>query len=252
MMRVFRADLHTHTVLSPCGDLEMSPINMLRKAKECGIDILGITDHNSTLHAPLIRTLAEKEGVMVLMGAEVTTKEEVHCLCFFESEEELALFQTYLEKHLPAIPNDVKHFGEQLVVNEKEEILDEIEVLLISGLDQSIEEVEQKVHELKGLFIPAHINKARNSVISQLGFLPPDLRVDALEISRHTTKEEFVGKNNYLKEYSFIQSSDAHYIDNIGNVCTHFLMKEASFSEIRKALKREDGRNIELNTIKTD
>lgn len=249
-MHVFRADLHIHTVLSPCGDLEMSPVNIVRKAKECGIDILGITDHNSTLHAPLIRTLAEKEGMMVLMGAEVTSKEEVHCLCFFESEEELFQFQIYLDKHLPAIRNDVNYFGYQLVVNEKEEILDEIEPLLITGLNQTIEEIEQKVHELNGLFIPAHINKTTNSVISQLGFLPPDLNVDALEISMHTTKEAFLRKNKYLKKYSFIQSSDAHYIDNIGNVCTHFWMKEASFSEIRKVLKGEEGRSIELNKTK--
>ncbi|WP_372751298.1 PHP domain-containing protein [Labilibaculum sp.] len=251
-MHVFRADLHTHTVLSPCGDLEMSPVNIVRKAKECGLDILGITDHNSTLHAPLIKELAAKEGIMVVMGAEVTSKEEVHCLCFFEREKELQLFQFYLDKQLPTIPNNVKFFGEQLVVNEREEILYEIEPLLITGLNQSMEEIEQKVHELNGLFIPAHINKMTNSVISQLGFLPPDLKVDALEISMHTTKEEFVKKNNYLKEYSFIQSSDAHYIDSIGNVCTYFLLKEASFSEIRKALKGEEGRSIELNKTKKE
>lgn len=92
-MEKFRADLHTHTVLSPCGDLEMSPVNIVKKAKERGIDILGITDHNSTLHAPLIKELADREGIMVLMGAEVTTKEEVHCLCFFEDERNFRNFR---------------------------------------------------------------------------------------------------------------------------------------------------------------
>ena len=245
-MKVFRADLHTHTVLSPCGDLEMSPVNIVRIAKERGVDILGITDHNSTLHAALIRQLAEKEGIMVMMGAEVTTKEEVHCLCFFETEHLLSDFQIYLDQHLPKIPNDTKYFGYQVVVNEEEEIVQEIENLLISGLNQGINEVEQKVHELQGLFIPAHINKTQNSIISQLGFLPTDLKVDALEISMHTTKDEFLSKNKYLKGYTFIQSSDAHYIDNIGNVCSQFTMKDASFSEIRKALRGEEGRTVEL------
>jgi len=245
-MKVFRADLHTHTVLSPCGDLEMSPVNIVRIAKERGVDILGITDHNSTLHAALIRQLAEKEGIMVMMGAEVTTKEEVHCLCFFETEHLLSDFQIYLDQHLPKIPNDTKYFGYQVVVNEEEEIVQEIENLLISGLNQGINEVEQKVHELQGLFIPAHINKAQNSIMSQLGFLPPDLKVDALEISMHITKDEFLSKNKYLKGYTFIQSSDAHYVDNIGNVCTNFFMEELSFVEIRKALSLKDGRKIEL------
>lgn len=247
-MVVFRADLHTHTVLSPCGDLEMSPINIVLKAKERSIDILGITDHNSTLHAPLIKQLAAKEGIMVLMGAEVTTREEVHCLCFFENEDLLSEFQQFLDLNLPKIPNDLHRFGYQVVVNEKEEIVKEIEHLLISGLDRGINDVEKRVHELGGLFIPAHINKLQNSVISQLGFLPLDLKVDALEISIHTTKEEFLKKNKYLKGYNFIQSSDAHYIDSIGNICTRFYMEEANFSEIKKALKGIEGRFIELET----
>ena len=235
-----------HTVLSPCGDLEMSPANIVRKASERGIDILGITDHNSTLHAPLIKELASREGIMVLMGAEVTTKEEVHCLCFFENEELLSQFQEYLNRHLPNIPNDTDRFGYQVVVNEEEEITDEIDCLLISGLNQGIEEIEKKVHALNGLFIPAHINKTVNSVISQLGFLPPDLKVDALEISQHTTKSEFLKKNKYLKNYNFIQSSDAHYIDNIGNAWTNFFMERRSFEEIKMALAGIDGRKIEI------
>ena len=245
-MKKFRADLHMHTVLSPCGDLEMSPANIVRKASERGIDILGITDHNSTLHAPLIKELASREGIMVLMGAEVTTKEEVHCLCFFENEELLSQFQEYLNQHLPNIPNDTDRFGYQVVVNEEEEITDEIDCLLISGLNQGIEEIEKKVHALNGLFIPAHINKTVNSIISQLGFLPPDLKVDALEISQHTTKSEFIKKNKYLKNYNFIQSSDAHYIDNIGNAWTNFFMERRSFEEIKMALAGVDGRKIEI------
>jgi len=245
-MKKYRADLHMHTVLSPCGDLEMSPVNIVRTAKERGIDILGITDHNSTLHAPLIKDLAAKEGIMVLMGAEVTTKEEVHCLCFFENEQLLAEFQEYLNEHLPKIPNDSDKFGYQVVVNKDEEIIDEVDCLLISGLNQSIEEIEQKVHSLNGLFIPAHINKTMNSIISQLGFLPPDLNVDALEISLHTTKSEFLIKNKYLKNYNFIQSSDAHYIDNIGNAWTNFFMEGLSFEEVRKALRSENDRKTEL------
>jgi hypothetical protein len=245
-MEKFRADLHTHTVLSPCGDLEMSPVNIVKKAKERGIDILGITDHNSTLHAPLIKELAGREGIMVLMGAEVTTKEEVHCLCFFEDEEKLSEFQKYLDQYLPKIPNDENKFGYQVVVNEKEEIVDEIECLLISGLNQSIEQIERKVHDLEGLFIPAHINKMINSIISQLGFLPPDLNVDALELSHHITKEEFLKKNKYLSKYNFIKSSDAHYVDNIGNVWTNFFMEELNFIEVKRALRGEEGRRVEL------
>lgn len=245
-MRIYRVDLHTHTVLSPCGDLEMSPVNIVKKAKERGIDILGISDHNSTLHATLIKNLAAKEGIVVIMGAEVTTKEEVHCLCFFETEEKLADFQVYLEKYLPHIPNDTDRFGYQVVVNEAEEIEYEVEWLLISGINQSIDQLEQKVHGLDGLFIPAHINKMQNSIISQLGFIPFDLNVDALELTRHISKEEFLKKNAYLKGKTFIKSSDAHLIDCVGEIYTEFYMKEASFNEVRMALRGEYGRYVNL------
>ena len=245
-MRTFRVDLHTHTVLSPCGDLEMSSVNIVKKAKERGIDIIGISDHNSTLHAPLVKELAAKEGIVVMMGAEVTTKEEVHCLCFFETEDNLAVFQTYLEEYLPQIPNDTDKFGYQVVVNEEEEILKEVEWLLISAISQSIDQLEKKVHELNGLFIPAHINKMRDSIISQLGFIPPNLNVDALELTRHISKEAFLKKNAYLKDKTFIKSSDAHCIDLVGDVYTEFLMDEASFKEVKMALRNEEGRKVDF------
>lgn len=245
-MKTFRVDLHTHTVLSPCGDLEMSPVNIVKKAKERGIDIIGISDHNSTLHAPLVKELAAKEGIVVMMGAEVTTKEEVHCLCFFETEDNLAVFQKYLDEHLPHIPNDNDKFGYQVVVNEKEEIVDEVEWLLISAISQSIDQLEEKVHELDGLFIPAHINKMQDSIVSQLGFIPFDLNVDALELTRHISKEAFLKKNAYLKDKTFIKSSDAHCIDLVGDVYTEFLLKEASFNEVKMALRNEDGRSVNL------
>lgn len=243
-MRTFRVDLHVHTVLSPCGDLEMSPVNIVKKAKERGIDILGISDHNSTLHAPLVKNLAAKEGIVVLMGVEVTTKEEVHCLCFFETEEKLAEFQFYLDAYLPQIPNDADRFGYQVVVNEAEEIEDEVEWLLISGINQSVDQLEQKVHDLSGLFIPAHINKMQNSIISQLGFIPFDLNVDALELTSHISKEAFLKKNTYLKGKTFIKNSDAHLIDCVGEVYTEFYLNEASFNEVKMALRCENGRCV--------
>ncbi len=244
MMKTFRADLHVHTVLSPCGDLEMSPINIVKKAKERCIDILGISDHNTTLHAPLVRELALKEGIVVMMGVEVTTKEEVHCLCFFETEEKLSVFQTYLEEYLLKIPNDRDKFGYQVVVNKEEEILTEIEWLLISAINQTINQVEKKVRELEGLFIPAHVDKMQNSIISQLGFVPFDLNIDVLELTKHTTKDVFLEKNMYLKDKIFIRSSDAHCIDLVGDVYSEFLLQEASFKEIKMALRNQEGRKV--------
>ena len=243
-MNKYRADLHIHTVLSPCGDLEMSPANIIAKARETGLDIIGITDHNSTRHCKLIRTLAEPEGIFVLMGAEVTTREEVHCLTFFENDDQLSEFQVYLEKHLPHIPNNIERFGYQVVVDKDEQIIDEIEFLLISALDQSIEQVEQKVHSLGGIFIPAHIDRPSYSIISQLGFIPPDLLIDGIEISAKCKVQSVVHLLGTQSERTIIKNSDSHYLENIGRTFSTFEMEHRTFNEIIKALHVIMGRKV--------
>lgn len=246
-MKLYKADLHTHTVLSPCGDLEMSPLNIVTKAKDKGIDILGITDHNSTKNCKAVEEVAQKQGLFILKGAEINTKEEVHCLAFFEKDDELFDFQQYIDAHLPKIKNDIIKFGYQVVVDKDENIIEEVDWLLISALDAGIEQIEKKVHELHGIFIPAHIDRSRYSIISQLGFVPDDLNFDALELSKFMTKNEFVINNSYLADYPFIQSSDAHFVDNIGDITTGFKLQNLSFGEIRQALKSEKNRKVIVN-----
>ncbi len=243
-MQQFLADLHIHTLLSPCGDLEMSPANIVASAQKKNLDIIGIADHNSTKHGPLIKKLAAACGIFTLCGAEVTTREETHCLAFFENNTSLSEFQEYLDAHLPNVKNDPKYFGYQVVVDEQEMILEEVEKLLISALNQSIDQVERKVHSLGGLFIPAHIDRAKFSLVSQLGFVPPGLNADALEISFKTTKDQMLKQFPYLKNFSFIRSSDAHFPDQLGNYSTIFEMEEVNFDEIKKALKGVDGRKV--------
>lgn len=245
-MELFKADLHTHTVLSPCGDLEMSPRNIVARAANKGLRILGITDHNSTRQCSVMQEAARAHDLLILTGAEVTSKEEAHCLAFFETTEQLAEFQLYLDEYLPNMPNDPKKFGYQVVVNIEDDILYQEERLLITAINQSVNQIETKVHELNGLFIPAHINRARNSIIGQLGFVPLDLACDALEISKHTTYQKFIAEQAYLEGKTFIQSSDAHFIENIGDVHTEFYLERGTFSEVRMALNHENGRYVAL------
>lgn len=245
-MNQYKADLHIHTLLSPCGDLEMSPAAIVQRAADLSIDILGITDHNSTRHAPLIAKLAKEQGIFTLCGAEVTTREEAHCLAFFSDFEKLDDFQKYLDDHLPNIKNDTNIFGYQVVIDEQEMIVDEIEKLLISAIDQSIDQITKKVRELGGMFIPAHIDRPKFSLTSQLGFVPPGMDADALEVSVHSSSQKICNDFPYLKKYSFVRGSDAHYINHIGSSCTLFEMEELSFDEIRSSLLKKDGRNVKI------
>lgn len=245
-MKAYLADLHIHTLLSPCGDLEMSPVNIVAKAKEKQLDIIGITDHNSTKHCQLTKKIAEKEGIMVLCGAEVNTKEEVHCLAFFETDDTLTIFQQFLEKQLPPVKNDVHRFGYQMVIDEKENIIEEVDKLLITGLYAGIDKVEKLVHLLGGIFIPAHVDRPFCSLLSQLGFIPPNLKVDALEISRHTRPEEFDRQQGLKQMYTLLKGSDAHFINDVGKTYSEIFLEAPTFNEIKMALANENGRYVKI------
>lgn len=245
-MKFYRADLHIHTLLSPCGDLEMSPANIVKKAKEKNLDIIGITDHNSTRHCQLTKKLAAKEGIIVLYGAEVNTKEEVHCLTFFENDETVEIFQQFLKKQLPKVKNDIHRFGHQVVIDEQEMIVDEPEWLLLTGLHAGINKIENLVHELGGIFIPAHADRPYYSLLSQLGFIPPDLKTDAIEISRQTRPDEFRKQYKTSEETVLLKNSDAHYINEIGRAYSEFFLEKPSFTEVKMALANLNGRYVKI------
>lgn len=240
----FKADLHIHTVLSPCGSLEMSPINIIREAARKGLDIIGVTDHNSTLHCNVIKHLGKEAGIFVLTGIEITSSEEVHCLAFFEHPEQLIEFQEYIDLHILKIPNNPEKFGYQVIVDKDENITGQVDWLLINATDRSIDQLASKTHELNGIFIPAHIDRSAYSLTSQLGFVPPDLEADAYEVSRYSTPQKMKNAYPWLTEKSFITSSDAHFLKDIGTNYTFFYIKTRSFLEIKQALNESNGRFV--------
>jgi len=243
-MRIFRADLHIHSVLSPCGDLEMSPGNIVGEAVRKNLDIIGITDHNTTRHAEIVKRLAERKGIFVMTGAEITTKEEVHCLVFFENIDTLSRLQEYLNENLPEIMNKPEIFGHQVEVDEQENIVYEEKKMLTNAITRSINELEQYVHSNNGIFIPAHIDRRKNSIYSQLGFLPENIKADALEVSRATSAREFAELHPEIKKFPLTRSSDAHMLYDIGKATTGFIIERADFNEIKMALSGNGGRCI--------
>lgn len=243
-MKKYRADLHIHTVLSPCGSLEMSPKQIVNAAQEQKLDIIGITDHNSMRQCNEIVELGIKKGLMVLRGVEIATREEAHCLAFFENNDEQTEFQNYLDTKLPNIPYDPVKFGDQVWVNIDEEIKGEEQRYLLSGLQEGIEEVAKKVKQLNGLFIPAHVDRSMFSIISQLGFINKELPIDAIEISANCDWEKLINKHPYISRYSIISSSDAHLLEMIGTSPSIFEMQSLTFKEIRKTLAQQGTRKV--------
>lgn len=235
-MNNYSADLHIHTCLSPCGDLDMSPRNIIRCAKEKGLHIIAITDHNSTRNVQVCVEIGRREGVFVIPGCEVNSEEEVHCLCYFPDLQTAELFQRYLDERMTDILNNPDYFGYQVAVDENDVIIYEEKRSLFMGVGDSIEAVEKQVHLLGGLFVPAHIDRQKNGVFSQLGFIPVDLVYDALEVSKRTTPEAFLKMRTELAEKRFLQSSDAHYLEDIGSAHTRFYMDIPDWNHFKAAL----------------
>lgn len=236
-MRTYRADLHIHTVLSPCGSLEMSPRRIVDAAIEKCLDVIAITDHNSTHQCSEVVRMGTEKGLWVIGGAEVNTREEVHGIALFENLELLQQFQLYLDRWLPNIPNKPERFGYQVWVNAAEEILGEEHRLLWSALNQSLDEVIAMVASLGGIFFPAHIDRPVNGILRQLGFIPTDLPIQAVEVLRNdATMDEL------RLRYRIISNSDAHTPEQIGARTTCLKMEALNFNELRMALGGVNGR----------
>ena len=224
-------DLHIHSCLSPCGDALMTPNNIVGMAFIKQLDVIAVCDHNSARNLPAIKEVADMMNVLLLPGMELTTREEAHMLCYFRTVEECVAFGETIYAHLPPIPNREKFFGRQQVMNAQDEEIAVEERLLISALDLGFEECERLIHEASGLCVPAHINRGSNGVLNALGFLPESARYDALEISKKVAMPPMD-----LGNYRLLESSDAHYLENILEPVFHIDARERSVGAIFEAI----------------
>ena len=240
VVRPMRVDLHTHTCLSPCGDARMIPPRILALAAKRDIDVIGITDHNTAENVSALKEIAGDFGLSVIGGMEVTSEEEAHVLAFFDDERELRDFQSFIYAHLHGA-NSPENFGHQWVVDAEGGVLDINPRLLIGATELSVHKLTEAVHERNGAAIAAHVDRQAFSVLSQLGFIPADLALDAVELSPFYAESGFDPDSTGRPWVTF---SDAHYEEEIGRSYTELLIAAPTVSEIKKALAAEDGRNI--------
>lgn len=246
MLKKFRADLHIHTILSPCTELtEMSPHAIIEKARHTALEVIAICDHNSCENIAPAQKISLSRKLIVLAGIEIASKEEVHTLGLFDEEEEALKVQEVVYRNLPG-ENDEKSFGHQVVVNEKDEVVRLNKKLLIGATTLSLEEVVDLIHSFNGLAIASHVDREAYSIIGQLGFIPQGLALDALELSPKMSIGEARERFPQLGDYPLITSSDAHTLSDIGKSSTTFLLEEVSVSEMKMALAGREGRRVIL------
>lgn len=243
-MERFVADLHVHTVLSPCADYHMIPELIVERARDRGVNLLGVVDHNSAENAAAMMSAAKGSGVAVLPGIEVESKEGVHMLTLFDRVEGLMQWQGELYSHLPPRENDERAFGAQLIVDPEGNLVGINRRLLLTAVDLSLEEVIEGSKGNGGLCMPAHVDRPANGLLSVLGPLPEGLQSPALEISPRYSPVEALKQFPQLSGRTLIRSSDAHTLEDIGRVTTTFFMEEASVAELVLACRGDRGRRL--------
>jgi len=239
----YRADLHIHSVLSPCGGLEMSPAAIVKAALDKKIDIIALADHNSAGNLKALEEAARGK-ITLFYGLEIQSVSETHLLALFGDRRSAEAMGDYLYPRLPMIPNDPDYFGDQVVVDSQDRIIRMEEKLLLQSVDLEIEEITEEVHKRGGLVFFSHIDRDTFSVISQLGFIPQDTRVDGMEISRNLSLQRARDKYETYSHFPFITNSDAHLIGDVGCVSTTYELEEPTFEEFRLAVRGAEGRRI--------
>lgn len=208
-------DLHIHSCLSPCGDADMTPCNIVNMAKIMGYDVIALTDHNTSRNCPAVMKAAEEIGLTVIPGMELCTAEEVHIVCLFPTLEQALDFSDYVYSTLPPVKNKPSIFGEQTLCNENDEITGIEEKLLITASTVSCAKAVETVKKYGGICYPAHIDRSSFSIISNLGTIDSSFGFSCAEIFDITKEPLLKERFPYLNELKIISDSDAHYLEKM-------------------------------------
>ena len=225
-------DFHIHSALSPCGDNDMTPNNLINMSIIKGLDAVALTDHNACEN---VRAAAAVAGdkIIFIPGMEVETSEEVHIVTLFPTADAAEEMQRILVDSSPFIPNRPEIFGNQYIMDENDKICGEIDRMLVTASGLDIYTVVAAAKDLGGIAYPAHIDRESYSVLSNLGFIPPDLDITAVEI---TEKSRTALEGEYSNRYNIITSSDAHYLWDISERNHYIEVSDASVRGILNAI----------------
>ena len=234
----FQYDFHIHSCLSPCGDTDMTPQNIVNMSRLMGYDVIALTDHNTARNCPAVMRAGEKAGLLVIPGMELCTSEEVHVVCLFPTLENALQFSDYVYDTLPPVKNKSSIFGEQLICNENDEITGTEERLLITASGISCMKVVETVQKFGGICYPAHIDRSSFSILSNLGTIDDSFGFTCAEIYDIIKETELKERYPYLKKLKIISDSDAHYLETMRIPQNYIELPELTIDKIFDYLKR--------------
>jgi PHP domain len=251
MWRYLLADLHVHTVLSPCAEVEMIPPLIIGRARELGLEIIAVTDHNAADNVSAVIEAAAGSGVAVLPGMEVQSREEVHLITLFDTVDQVMAWQERVWAALPDRENDEAFFGAQFVVDATGAYRYTEKRLLAVSTSMSVEEVVMGVRTLRGIVLPAHIDRPMYSLVANLGFVPMGLEIAGLELSRHANLASHIGTEAAGRgggppaRFGRLVSGDAHRLEEMTGR-TMLKVTAPTAAEVALALAGRDGRRVDI------
>ena len=237
-------DLHMHSCLSPCGDDDMTPANLVGMAAVKGLDVIALTDHNSCRNCPAAMYHGANYGVTVIPGMELTTEEEVHVVCLFPSLDSALAFDGIVSRRLMPVPNREGIFGKQQIMNERDEVIGTAPNLLINATDISFDEAFSLAASCGGIAYPAHVDKTSTSLLSNLGFVPPESTFTCAEFHDFKNLHRIRREHPYFENCRVICCSDAHYLEDIHEPEYQIYAVSREIPDILAALARPENDRV--------
>ena len=207
-------DFHVHSCLSPCGDADNTPNNIAGIAYLNGVRIMALTDHNTSKNCPAFFAAARRYGIIPIAGMELTTAEDIHAVCLFERLEDALAFNEEVDARRMRVKNREEIFGEQLILDEEDNVIGREEDLLINATSISLDEAPAIAAKYDGICYPAHIDRPANGAIEILGDFPHYAGFHLAEMHDLDKRDEYVSKYG-LEDVRLLFSSDAHYLDQL-------------------------------------
>jgi hypothetical protein len=218
--RFWKADLHVHTPASlDFQDRHATPNNIIFAAINAGLDILGITDHNSAGFITQMIAAARQSSVTVIPGVEITTPEG-HILGLFD----IGFTSSEIEDLLIKVGIDRTDHGKEEAISRSH-----------------AEEVIDLINAAGGIAIAAHANEKGSGLLQQKGqYKIPIVRKPELAALEFTKKEDIerFSTGTVSADYppkACSQSSDAHALAEIGRRVVFLKMQERCAYGVRQA-----------------
>ena len=237
-MKKYYYDLHIHSCLSPCGDDDMTPNNIAGMGVVAKLDIMALTDHNTCLNCPAFFETAKANGIVPVAGMELTTAEDIHLVCLFEQLSDALKFSGEVNNRRIPFKNRVDIFGQQMIMNENDEVIGVDDYLLSNATTITVDEAPAMVEAFGGICYPAHIDREANGIVATLGVFPEFPFFPCAEYHNGDKRPEYEERFELLKAKPHVVSSDAHYLWDISGRlnCFELDVEDETPENIRKKL----------------